>query len=153
LKKLDLAQTVGLLANLGVIAGIVFLAIELRQNNELLAAQARVARFEMRATDATRAQYENPELAETLRKNRNNEPLSPTEEVIVDRYQRQVLLNWQFVYIEYVNGLLDREEILDSAWRETFNNTPGFRQHWSRSKDSSFRPDFVQFLEENIVNR
>ena len=40
MKKLDLGQTVGILANLGVIAGILFLAIELRQNNQLLRVEA-----------------------------------------------------------------------------------------------------------------
>ena len=39
MKKIDLGQTIGILANVGVIAGIVFLAVELRQNNELLATQ------------------------------------------------------------------------------------------------------------------
>lgn len=32
MKKIDLGQTVTILANIGVIAGIVFLAVELRQN-------------------------------------------------------------------------------------------------------------------------
>jgi hypothetical protein len=41
MKKIDLGQTVQILANLGVIAGIVFLGIELQQNNALLGAQAR----------------------------------------------------------------------------------------------------------------
>ena len=36
LKKLDLSQGITILANLGVIAGIVFLALELRQNNALM---------------------------------------------------------------------------------------------------------------------
>jgi hypothetical protein len=153
LKKLQFAQTIGLLANIGVIAGIIFLAVELRQNNELLAAQARVARFELRSTDATRAQYNNPELAETLRKNNNNEPLSPTEEAVVDRYQRQMLLNWQFVYVEYLNGLLDREEVLEGSWRETLRTTPRLREHWERSKSRTFRPEFVQFIDENMVIR
>ncbi len=40
MKKLDLSQTIGILANLGVIAGIVFLGVELRQNNDLLEADA-----------------------------------------------------------------------------------------------------------------
>ena len=39
MKKLDFAQTASLLANLGVIAGIIFLGFELGQNNDLLAAQ------------------------------------------------------------------------------------------------------------------
>ena len=44
MKKIDLAQTLNTLANVGVIAGIIFLAFELRQNNDLLTAQARVKR-------------------------------------------------------------------------------------------------------------
>jgi len=38
LKKIHLGQTIEILANLGVIAGIVFLGVELRQNNELVVA-------------------------------------------------------------------------------------------------------------------
>ncbi len=41
MKKIDLGQTITILANVGVVAGIVFLAVELRQNNEFMAADAR----------------------------------------------------------------------------------------------------------------
>jgi hypothetical protein len=41
LKKIDLGQTIMILANVGEIAGIVFLAFELQQNNEALDLQAR----------------------------------------------------------------------------------------------------------------
>ena len=44
MKKIDLGQAIGILANVGVIAGIVFLAVELRQNNELLATQITATR-------------------------------------------------------------------------------------------------------------
>ena len=44
MKKIDLGQTISILANVGVIAGIVFLGFELRQNNALMAADARVVR-------------------------------------------------------------------------------------------------------------
>ena len=36
MKKTDLGQAIQVLANVGVIAGIVFLAVETRQNNQLL---------------------------------------------------------------------------------------------------------------------
>ena len=36
MKKIDLGQTVAILANVGVIAGIVFLAVEIQQNTESL---------------------------------------------------------------------------------------------------------------------
>ena len=38
MKKIDLGQAIGILANVGVTAGIVFLGMELRQNNELVVA-------------------------------------------------------------------------------------------------------------------
>jgi hypothetical protein len=38
---LDIGQIVTIGANIGVIAGLIFLAMEIRQNNKLLAAQAR----------------------------------------------------------------------------------------------------------------
>jgi len=38
---INIGESLGILANIGVIAGIIFLAMELRQNNNLLAAQAR----------------------------------------------------------------------------------------------------------------
>jgi hypothetical protein len=41
MKKIDLGQTITILANVGVITGIAFLAAELRQNNEMMRAQTR----------------------------------------------------------------------------------------------------------------
>lgn len=43
MKKFDLGQAIQLLANIGVLAGIIFLAFELRQNNEFARAEARNA--------------------------------------------------------------------------------------------------------------
>jgi len=45
LKKIELGQTITILANFGVIAGIVFLGIELQQNNDLMEAQARYTKL------------------------------------------------------------------------------------------------------------
>ena len=42
MKKSDVGQAITVLANLGVIAGIVFLAFEQRHNNELIAAEGRI---------------------------------------------------------------------------------------------------------------
>ena len=41
MKKLDLGQTISILANVGVLAGIVILIIEIDQNNDALTFQAR----------------------------------------------------------------------------------------------------------------
>jgi hypothetical protein len=41
MKKIDLGQTPSIIANVGVITGIMYLGLELQQNSELLGAQAR----------------------------------------------------------------------------------------------------------------
>ena len=43
MKKFDLGQTTTVIANVGVIAGLLFLAVQLRQNNDLLGIELRNA--------------------------------------------------------------------------------------------------------------
>ena len=62
MKKIDLGLTISILANVGVIAGIVFLALELQQNNSLLAAQARREQLDAR-TAAGSVELNNPDVA------------------------------------------------------------------------------------------
>ena len=46
MRKINNGQTVSILANIGVIAGILFLVVELAQNNEFLGAQVRADRID-----------------------------------------------------------------------------------------------------------
>jgi len=48
MKRIDLGQTIGILANLGVIAGIVFLAVEIGQNQAALEEQNTLTRISAR---------------------------------------------------------------------------------------------------------
>jgi len=80
LKKIDLGQAITILANVGVIAGILFLAIELQQNNDLLSAQARAARIELK-TDFEGSVYQSAELAEIIARAHANDELTEAEEI------------------------------------------------------------------------
>ena len=40
MKKIDLGQTITIFANLGVIGGLIFLAVEIRQNSDIARASA-----------------------------------------------------------------------------------------------------------------
>jgi len=154
-KKFDLGQSIGILANVGVIAGLVFLAIELQQNNELLAAQARIARHELRSNDANRAVFDNANLPEIIVKAKSGQPLTATELYVIQRYHNQTMLNYQFVFIEYINGLLERQDIPDVAWRSEFDSykTGSFADYWNENKDQFLRADFVRFIETEIYTR
>lgn len=39
MKKIDLGQFISILANVGVISGIIFLAVEIRQNDKMMMSQ------------------------------------------------------------------------------------------------------------------
>ena len=54
MKKIELAQVISILANIGVIAGIVFLGIELQQTQRGMQAQA----YQARAFDVIAWQFE-----------------------------------------------------------------------------------------------
>ena len=79
MKKLDLGQTITILANVGVIAGIVFLAIELRQNNRLLVAEAEFNQLQ-HLQDIGMVLFENPEVADMYTRALDGDELDRVEQ-------------------------------------------------------------------------
>ena len=75
---------VSIATNVGVLVGIVLLVIELQQNNDQLAAQARYAQFENQSYDFNRVIFENADLATIVTKSENQEPLSEVEERVLN---------------------------------------------------------------------
>ena len=96
MNRLNLGQTINTLANVGVIAGIVFLAIELRQNNELLGVQIRATTMESRVRSAEML-AQNPEIVTLLGK----DPLTLTD---VEADQLRILGIGALVGIEHTFG-------------------------------------------------
>ena len=80
MKKLDLGQIVTLLANLGVIAGIVFFAYELQQNNQLLEAEARATRIGLRVSHSD-VLFRDQQFAEIMSRAQAGDDLTDAEEL------------------------------------------------------------------------
>lgn len=95
MKKVDLGQTVSILANLGVIAGIIFLALEIRQNNTLMTSQSR-ANQSAQVLAIQVDVFSNPDLSEILIKADSGESLTAAEQLRLDAFQQRVLLGMQF---------------------------------------------------------
>ena len=144
MKKIDLGQTVTILANLGVIAGIVFLAVELRQNNALMAAQARFNQLSAQA-ETHIILAENPDLAWALVRANNNEELNPEEEASLQYYVRSVFTKMQWTYGEIPEGARPLER-----WRKV-SAEPYRRRFWAESK-GEFNQNFVAWMEEHVIN-
>ena len=83
-KKLNIGQIIDILANIGVLLGIVFLGLELQQNNELLSAEARFSRID-RGLERYSEVFSNPELASALGKLRAKEVITTRVETIISR--------------------------------------------------------------------
>jgi len=149
LKKLDLGQTITILANVGVIAGIVFLAIELRQNNELLGVQIRSGILD-RQTAAPDLILQNPELWPLLDKEEDS--LTHPERQALLMLGTRMLYSYDAAFSEVV--IMTRDETalrqrLRAAWRDPWQHR-SVSIAWSGYKDRA-DPDFVTWMEQYIV--
>ena len=153
MKKLDLGQTLGILANVGVIAGIVFLAVELDQNNALLEAEARRAVVDRR-TSVHELLAANEQLANVIAKSADGEPLTAGESIQVDAYNRRLLASFEWQFGEYQRGALDLSAEYLGGWRIAYHREDRhpLRLTWVEWRKQA-PPEFVEFFEENVIDR
>lgn len=151
MKRIDLGQTLNTLANAGVIAGIIFLAVELNQNNEFLELEAKATLSENLQNGWDRISSD-PELAALFIKDRNEEELSEVEEMRLNAYWMGMLLRRQF---QFQNFPESNEGV--EGMKRLYASYGSLRRAWngrvsasrSAGKDN-FSPEFVRFLEETV---
>ena len=150
---MDVAAIVDVLASIGVIAGIVFLGVELRQNNALLAAQARynlvVRRADMNTVVMT------PHVLAALHKKAAGEPVSREEESIIFSASIRFIEMWEWQYNEYAAGMLRKDQLPIQAWRGFYHNKTSIPLDigavWEVRK-YFYTPGFAEFIDDNVVN-
>jgi hypothetical protein len=149
MKNIEPGQVATLIANLGVILGIFFLAYELRQNNELMEAEARLNRTIM-AIDAWRSTSQNPHLAELREKEKQGETLSSAEVRQIDAEVMAVLVMIEWAFGEHE---VDSSEVhqIREVQRQNFAERPEYNRVW-QSRKHSFNAQFVEWMEANVVN-
>jgi hypothetical protein len=149
MKKVDLGQTINTLANVGVVIGIVFLVVEIRQNSELLELEyLRTAND--RAISNIDLTLNNPWLLETLQKEPGN--LTEAETETVFRFTVRQFLVWEEIFEQIASGQREPEEFLP-AWRQIYwdQHPAGGPQDYWQSYGPRARPEFVQFIEANVI--
>jgi hypothetical protein len=153
MKNIDLGQGITILANIGVIAGIAFLAYELRQNTlatELVAAQG----FLEAAGSTNRLMVENPNLTEIIAKDIEGEELSRAERLQLNNGFLELLRAWEINHWQFERGALDAE-----LWRgynnmaaNIFANNETAEEYWRQRLDY-FSPGFNELVESTIAAR
>ena len=150
MKKLDLGQSVGLLANLGVIAGIVFLGIELRQNNEMLDLQVRMNRQAVQRQSLSRL-VDNQAVAGAAVRAQQGEALTALDRYLLHNENVLTLRSYAIIFSDVNEGILDESTIPLAGWRSRYQRFPLIAETWAATKQQH-SPEFVQFMEENITN-
>ena len=151
MKNIDLGQTISILANLGVIAGIVFHGLELQQNNDLLTAQAAYNQFSIER-ETRRPFIENTEgFAEMFAKLNDGQPITRVESVRLTNLIIDVIDSWRYQFREVRAGRLPEEFIDLDKWRFWWNRGIGVPERFELDRLTS-DPDFVRFVYENVDN-
>ena len=146
MKITHLNERLTLIANISVVAGIVFLGLELNQNTGVMKAQAQADLTANRISFAVRMM--DPVNADLVIKARGEDMLTASERLRYNGLQRTLLLSWEAEYYQYQNGLL--KEVPATAWRRLYVEMPGMAEYWLSFK-SSLTPEFVTFLDQMVA--
>ena len=141
MKKIDLGQALTILANIGVIAGIIFLGIELRQNRELARAQMR-NELTSETLEITRADINGP-IAEILALNRNGDALTDTQQVRFGIWRAMWNAHIDNIFFQYQEGLYPKEALDQTL--SSYLNMRGNRDRICGS--SSINADLRSYLQ------
>ncbi len=130
-----------------VIVTLVFLSLQIQQNNKLMAGEAQRSRSQS-AGLSMGAIAENGELAAIIIKDLNGETLNAVEALRMKWMWMRQLWGYQTSFQQ-----LPRVEIeaMANLFRRNFEAMPSFRTSWEEIRDT-FQPDFVQYLEEKFAN-
>ena len=146
-----LNQWLTLLANIGVIAGILFLAIELRQNNELLTVQASYAQFNMERERRSRI-IEDAGFADLVNRERQGEVLSGGESMRLRLHWLDVIDSWEWQFRENQAGRLQDDVLNIADWRVQWVVFPTVQTRYEETV-SRRDADFLLFMKENVISK
>lgn len=147
MKKFDFGQTITILANIGVIAGIAFLAVEIQQNNRLLSTQASYVMLQNRVAGRVDV-LNDSELASLMFKLDRGEPLSPVEEFRIRNGYEANIIGMEWEYQQYLAGGIERLPI--DVWKDVFADPEFMSLGWEPSR-GLLTAEFIAFIEANVI--
>ena len=140
-----------LAANVGVLAGIIFLAYELQQNTVATRVEA-ASNFNSSFSEIELFIAGNPEFAELLTKGREGTEINGSDQLRLWVFYNQVLRQWQFTHFQYVSEVFDEDN-----WQgqrafmlEVLSGDAGLLDHWRQHKNQ-YSPAFNSVV-DSIVN-
>ena len=149
MKKLDVSRTINTLANLGVIAGIVFLILEIRQLQQQMEAQTSFNYYSSLRSDLAQVAA-SPYLGGIVAKLFSGVELSEEERASAEAFRSNILNQWEYGWREMEAGRFDSSQFNIAEKTNTFQSFPGLRAQWEQ-QSSSMNPNFVEFMQDNVI--
>ena len=139
------------MTSLAVDGSIVFLAVELQQNNDLLRAEQRESRNQ-RLPGLHGDVYEGPYIAEILVKARSGQQLSEVERTRLFAYDMRRLQRFEAQHSEYLEGTTEQLPLDQLRRNFHIGGLTGLPliESWESSKPW-LSVEFVQYVEENVI--
>lgn len=140
-------------ANVGVIAGICFLAIEIRQNSNAIRAQTR-AQLAEEVTELFSVNMNDQSYADVLMRGNSVKELSPVEKYQYFRHRSAWVHYWNNVVYQYQMGMYDESEfaLQISTIRSDMETYPGLKVHWCENKYTASR-DLIEAIEADLLGK
>ena len=110
MKKLDFAQTVGLLANIGVITGILFLGYEMRQNTNAIQASTLQGMVDLTTSYLIDTSLDEGFIQVLSKAQANPDQLTDVEELQLQRVLRSQWFRYESAYMHWRRGSLGEAE-------------------------------------------
>lgn len=149
--KHKLNEWLALTANFAVVVGILFLVVEIRQNNALLESEARYHLL-TNQVDAFTEAYTNDLVLSGWLKVESDQDVTPEERFALIRYNRSMLRKWEWEYQQYQNGLIEIGDLPVTAYVDVFPTQPLMSETWQSYRQRQSE-EFRLFMEENVVGR
>lgn len=150
-----LNEWLSLLANLGVVAGIVFLAVEIRQNTNMMQAQVAQSRSET-AISLNEPDYSSEYLSKIKVKLSDGETLTPAETTSYLGWIRAYLRVQENLFQQYQFGLIDEYVLRGMTSGIVYNLSRGDTRlgldFWDSTK-TAFSDEFVEFVDREIISK
>jgi hypothetical protein len=148
--RIALGDWLTVLANLAVVAGIVFLAVEVRQNTQMMQAQVNQSRTES-AMSEQQALFNSDYMPTTLVRVQRGEELTPEEMIRYEAWIRGFSRNMDNQLWQHRNGLLGDNipRSVRNAVRNVIGASTIATEVWDR-QEVGFTDEYVAFVEEAI---
>lgn len=152
LRLSDVASVAEVIGAIAIVISLIYVGIQVKQNNSLLESETRATRVQIRADEWNRL-AESPEIVALLVKDRNGAALSEEEELRLNAFWMTTIYVNQWLY----EGLSESTEWI-APLRRNFVTYSSLRNTWqgagsgarSAGKDN-FSADFVRLVDEQVV--